>query len=547
MENMNLNQSNQLSSQSEIQIEQLGKFQIDRSKILGAGANGTVYLGYYFDEDNEYGNQALQYLVYNNKFHRDINPNNILINDNQIKLADFGTSKMLADKHLNQHQLPYTCVGTFYFMSPEILTGKGWVPQSDIWSLGVTFYYILTKQLPWDQTQGSSFQGLYKNIKDILDSDSLFDKIDTHYSQTVKTLIKQMLIIDLDKRMTWDQLIKYPLFKKELEYDRKISNYELVNPKIQSYNTLDSSNNYVDKQLLKTFHHFSLKNEDILLSENNDPTKTKYIEKLSRNFNQTLRTIRLRQEQKNKVNELLQFELEKSEFLISLTNLLKDSYLKAQQLPNKHPFHKVIKDNEYYMCQFLLSKRAATITEDLRYICAFKTNKGNIWIDEDLLQTFQNKNPESQNSFAQHTVLLEKITKFNKVCSQKLEQYKNKIRDAIMNKENFDISNIERPGVFTLEKIEDQNQLCNEYFDNKLVEQQNYLDYNNKPEINQVKNDLQNLKFDDTNQNNSNDNIINLDIKYQQEQNQKSLQESKLHMLPSEQINQDTKIKLKDQ
>lgn len=47
------------------------------------------------------------------------------------------------------------------------------------------------------------------------------------------------------------------------------------------------------------------------------------------------------------------------------------------------------------MCQFLLSKRAATITEDLRYICAFKTNKGNIWIDEDLLQTFQNKNPES--------------------------------------------------------------------------------------------------------------------------------------------------------
>lgn len=39
-------------------------------------------------------------------------------------------------------------------MSPEILSGNGWVPKSDIWSLGVTFYYMLAKELPWCMDNG---------------------------------------------------------------------------------------------------------------------------------------------------------------------------------------------------------------------------------------------------------------------------------------------------------------------------------------------------------------------------------------------------------
>lgn len=88
------------------------------------------------------------------------------MNDNLVKLADFGTSKILADENLKYYNnnIANTCCGTFFFMSPEILHGKGWVPKSDIWSLGVTFYFMLAKELPWGNDTGSSFKLLLKDI-----------------------------------------------------------------------------------------------------------------------------------------------------------------------------------------------------------------------------------------------------------------------------------------------------------------------------------------------------------------------------------------------
>lgn len=81
-----------------------------------------------------------------NIIHRDIKPDNILI-DNQAdtaKLSDFGIARMLI-----QNQSVRTNIGTCLYMAPEIIDGGGGSIASDIYSLGVTLYEMLTGENPF--------------------------------------------------------------------------------------------------------------------------------------------------------------------------------------------------------------------------------------------------------------------------------------------------------------------------------------------------------------------------------------------------------------
>lgn len=83
--------------------------------------------------------------------HKDINPNNILVNETQnIKYIDFGISSLLTKE--TQHITNLSSIeGTLAYISPE-QTGRVNHPidyRSDIYSLGVTLYQIFTKQLPY--------------------------------------------------------------------------------------------------------------------------------------------------------------------------------------------------------------------------------------------------------------------------------------------------------------------------------------------------------------------------------------------------------------
>lgn len=83
--------------------------------------------------------------------HRDINPANLLLDDNgQVKIADFGTVKTAGSARLTQLGFH---PGTLEYMSPEQVRGIEIDARSDIYSVGVTFYEMLTGQLPFPLTK----------------------------------------------------------------------------------------------------------------------------------------------------------------------------------------------------------------------------------------------------------------------------------------------------------------------------------------------------------------------------------------------------------
>ena len=77
--------------------------------------------------------------------HRDLRPANVLVTENGLlKVADFGTSRFL---EIAAHGT--TVIGSPPYMAPEQFHGKA-VFASDIYSLGVTMYQMLTGVLPYD-------------------------------------------------------------------------------------------------------------------------------------------------------------------------------------------------------------------------------------------------------------------------------------------------------------------------------------------------------------------------------------------------------------
>ncbi len=105
---------------------------------------------------------AISYIHSKNILHRDIKPSNFIVTSGfNIKIIDFGIAKTVnkINKRLTKSG---TKVGTTLYMSPQQVRGQVLDRRTDIYSLGITLFQMLTGQYPYDEN--SSEYDLYQNI-----------------------------------------------------------------------------------------------------------------------------------------------------------------------------------------------------------------------------------------------------------------------------------------------------------------------------------------------------------------------------------------------
>ena len=163
------------------------------SSIMSQIANGVKYL-------HKYG------IV-----HRDLKPDNIMITQQNdfgiIKIMDFGLSKIVStqEKMVDGY-------GTLSYVAPEVLLRTPYNKEVDIWSMGIILYYMLCGHLP--------FKGNKEVIiaEKIVNDDLEFDEEEWEVrSKRVRELIVSCLKKEPEERITIDDFLNHPWFKKNLK------------------------------------------------------------------------------------------------------------------------------------------------------------------------------------------------------------------------------------------------------------------------------------------------------------------------------------------
>jgi len=147
---------------------------------------------------------AIDYLHDINIVHRDLKPENLLLKDaaniSEVKLADFGLSKIVGTKVMMQ-----TACGTPGYVAPEVLNATGYDKEVDMWSIGVITYILLCGFPPF---YNDSLPELFEQI---MKAD--YDFPDDYWkdvSEEAKDFIRRLLVVEPSKRMTGKEALKHP-------------------------------------------------------------------------------------------------------------------------------------------------------------------------------------------------------------------------------------------------------------------------------------------------------------------------------------------------
>lgn len=134
--------------------------------------------------------------------HLDIKLENIFIGEhNTIKLADFGLAILNKehDQKVNMTQ------GSKVYFSPERFSNAPYDPmKADVWALGVTFYYLITRQYPW-----MSFN-VNELMKSITEENVQFT---FHGYPAIQDLVNKMLNKNPTERPSCEEMINLDIFK----------------------------------------------------------------------------------------------------------------------------------------------------------------------------------------------------------------------------------------------------------------------------------------------------------------------------------------------
>lgn len=160
--------------------------------------------------------EALFYMHSNGFAHCDIKPGNILIdNYDRAKLCDFGLSEFF-DSELRTSD--HFC-GSINYMATEVIYNKTFDPfKADIWSLGITIYYLLAGRTPFFGSNTSSIleemKGGIQPIKNV--------------TKRLNRLIQMCLVFDASSRPTMEELRKYASKYLIQIQSEKVSGHSLI-------------------------------------------------------------------------------------------------------------------------------------------------------------------------------------------------------------------------------------------------------------------------------------------------------------------------------
>ncbi|PIK62426.1 hypothetical protein BSL78_00626 [Apostichopus japonicus] len=154
--------------------------------------------------------QGVKYLHDQNIVHLDLKPQNILLTNEEIrqgdiKLIDFGIAKWL-EKDLEVREI----VGTVDYVAPEVLNFEPISFATDMWSVGVVAYVMLTGVSPFT---GDTKQETYLNI-----SQGNLDFPEEYFkdvSLEAQDFIKALCVIEPENRLTAADCINHPIFRSK--------------------------------------------------------------------------------------------------------------------------------------------------------------------------------------------------------------------------------------------------------------------------------------------------------------------------------------------
>uniref|UniRef100_A0A3B4UFP3 non-specific serine/threonine protein kinase n=2 Tax=Seriola dumerili TaxID=41447 RepID=A0A3B4UFP3_SERDU len=138
--------------------------------------------------------------------HRDIKAQNIFLTNGgmKAKLGDFGIARMLN----NTMELARTCVGTPYYLSPEICESRPYNNKTDIWSLGCVLYELCTLRHPFE---GSSLRQLVSKI-----CRGRYNPVPSRYSYDLRLLVTQLFKVNPRDRPSVSSVLRRPLLEKHI-------------------------------------------------------------------------------------------------------------------------------------------------------------------------------------------------------------------------------------------------------------------------------------------------------------------------------------------